>query len=68
MSFKIKLEQLTPVLRIVSRFRDREYKLFRWSRRKNVNKQKKEILQEKKEIRKLNKFLHIEEQCGVVLI
>ena len=67
MSFKIKLEQLTPVIEIVSRFRDKKSKLFRCSRRKNVNKQKN--IQGKKERKsKLYNFLQIEEKCGVVSV
>ena len=66
-SFKIKLEQLTPVLRIVSRFRDKKYELFRCSRPKNVNKQQKK-LSKKERKSKLYNFLQIEEKCGVVSV
>ena len=65
-SFKIKLEQLTPVLRIVSRFRDRKYKLFRCIRPKNVNKQRRKKLSKKERKSKLDNFLQIEGKCGVV--
>jgi hypothetical protein len=57
----------TCAQRIVSRFRDKRYRLFRYSRRKNVNKQRKK-LPKKERKSKLYNFLQIEEKCGVVSV